>query len=104
MILQNWERVGRVIISCTTETCNEGEHGCYEYSDDGYECKRVNKTTMLRFPHTKHGPHLNDEMVRVLQPLAEEWAGLPLNLSTVYGIRRYLGGGWMAAHVDRLGN
>lgn len=60
-----------------------------------------NVITMTRYPHWMEA--LGDEMVRTLQPIAEEWAGLPLNISNIYGIRRYLNGGYMTAHVDRIG-
>ena len=38
-----------------------------------------------------------------LLPLAEKWAGTKLVFNNNYGIRRYLRGGKMLCHVDKLG-
>ena len=35
--------------------------------------------------------------------IAEEWSGIKLNPTAVYGIRRYLRGAWMGAHIDSFG-
>ena len=37
-----------------------------------------------------------------LQPLAESWAGVPLEHTYTYGVRRYTNGSWLASHVDRF--
>ena len=37
-----------------------------------------------------------------LKSVAEEWAGIQLDLSTVYGVRRYRRGAKLALHVDKL--
>ena len=46
---------------------------------------------------------LKEDIDVKLGPLAEQWAGVPLALSSVYGIRRYTRGAWLAAHTDREG-
>ena len=45
---------------------------------------------------------VNQEVGRGLLKLAEEWSGLELELSTVYGPRRYRRDARLALHVDRL--
>ena len=40
--------------------------------------------------------------MEVLHPLAEEWSSMKLLGSSVYGIRRYKTGSWLATHVDRM--
>ena len=37
-----------------------------------------------------------------LQPLLESWAGVPLEHTYTYGVRRYTNGSWLASHVDRF--
>lgn len=49
---------------------------------------------------------LSDEMrsmiLRYLTPLLEEWVGLPLEASAVYGIREYQTGATLDMHADRI--
>eukprot|EP01048_Picozoa_sp_COSAG05_P011615 COSAG05_NODE_1106_length_5866_cov_2.199584_3_plen_64_part_00 len=35
-----------------------------------------------------------------LQPLAEAWSGVDLDISTVYGLRVYVNGSTMTSHTD----
>lgn len=45
---------------------------------------------------------LNDEVLRELQPLHEEWAGVALEPSVAYGLRVYQTGSSLTMHTDRL--
>ena len=36
-----------------------------------------------------------------IRPLAESWAGVRLEHTSTYGIRRYTNGSWLISHVDR---
>lgn len=42
------------------------------------------------------------QVLAELKPLMEEWAGVPLEPVTVYGIRTYLPGAMLAMHRDRI--
>ena len=44
---------------------------------------------------------LKDTILEFLHPLAEKWSGLKLLGTSVYGIRRYRNGSWLATHVDK---
>ena len=46
---------------------------------------------------------LSLQIRETLRPLAEEWSGTRLQYSTIYGIRRYLDGGYIDGHVDKQG-
>ena len=37
-----------------------------------------------------------------LQGILENWTGIPLEPSRVYGIRRYKEGAWLMMHTDRI--
>ena len=36
-----------------------------------------------------------------IRPLAESWAGVRLEHTSTYGIRRYTNGSWLISHIDR---
>lgn len=42
------------------------------------------------------------EISEILNPIAEKWAGVPLEPTAVYGIRRYKRGAVLYAHLDKL--
>ena len=44
---------------------------------------------------------LKDTILESLHPLAEQWSGVRLLGTSVYGIRRYRAGSWLATHVDK---
>ena len=37
-----------------------------------------------------------------IQPLVEEWTGIPLEFTALYGIREYYRGSELRKHVDRV--
>merc|ERR1712105_544516 len=43
-----------------------------------------------------------DTILSTLQPMAEDWSGVSLVGTSVYGIRRYMAGAWLAADVDQM--
>ncbi len=56
---------------------------------------------MLMYPLYEHEIRMIADFLR---PLAEEWSGVArLEMTAVYGIRRYLQGGRVGAHVDTPG-
>merc|ERR1712080_266500 len=48
------------------------------------------------------GAEVKEMMEEVLRPMAEEWAGIELVMSRIYGVRRYRRGATLALHLDRL--
>jgi prolyl 4-hydroxylase len=44
---------------------------------------------------------VREQIFKTLGPRAEQWAGLKLAPTSVYGIRRYRSGALLATHVDR---
>ena len=47
---------------------------------------------------------LKAEVVRVIQPLAEEWSSQKLQFSILYGFRRYVRGNRLLCHTDKSSN
>ena len=45
---------------------------------------------------------LSNEIMRDLQPLHEEWSGVPLKPSNAYGLRIYRPGNTLTMHTDKL--
>ena len=45
---------------------------------------------------------LSELLFKTLGPLAEEWAGLKLRPTSIYGIRRYLNNSALMSHIDRV--
>jgi len=73
---------------------------CQDLVEDKKECKvpRHSKKQLI-MPLT---PQLKDTLMEALHPIAEAWAGMRLLGSSVYGIRRYTRGAWLATHLDQL--
>jgi hypothetical protein len=74
---------------------------CYtiEYTD--FECNLNKSGGLTRFHPLDEVP--TKQIAHALLPMAEEWIGRKLSISAVYGIRRYLRGAYLAAHVDKMG-
>ena len=73
---------------------------CQNLVEDKKECKvPKHSKKQLIIPMT---PQLKDTLMENLHPLAEAWAGMRLLGSSVYGIRRYTRGAWLATHLDQL--
>lgn len=74
-----------------------------------YNCFRLDPATGERIEKrsvevigVRDAAAVKQRIMDQLRPLAEEWTGIELIGSAVYGIRRYLRGSWLALHVDRL--
>ena len=52
-------------------------------------------------PKFYHQPELNRRTLAELQPILEEWAGIPLKIGQSYGVRVYQNGSTLVCHVDR---
>lgn len=48
-----------------------------------------------------HDAEFNQQLLRELKPLHEEWSGMELQESRCYGIRVYQPGSYLYNHVDR---
>ena len=46
--------------------------------------------------------YCQDTILETLHPMLEDWSGVSLLGSSVYGVRRYNTGAWLATHLDRL--
>ena len=72
---------------------------CQVLVEDDDECRSEHSAKQEMIPLDSQ---LKDTILSTLQPMAEEWAGVPLAGTSVYGIRRYKDGAWLAAHVDQM--
>merc|ERR1711953_365259 len=73
---------------------------CQKLLEDKRECSLPEHSgKQLILPMTNQ---LKDTILETLHPLAESWAGVRLLGTSVYGIRRYRAGSWLATHVDKL--
>lgn len=70
----------------------------YPVGSTGINTHAVNTTMVsldLDFPE-------KDRIAALIQPLVEEWAGMPLVFTSFYGIREYHRGAELRMHVDRV--
>jgi len=83
------------------EPCNAevAPFNCQQLIQDRRECRVDNAGRTKLLPL---GQVLRDTLAEALHPIAERWARVPLLSSSVYGIRRYRHGAWLATHTDRL--
>jgi len=73
---------------------------CQKLLEDKKECKvptHSKKQLILPLPG-----QLKETLMETLHPMAEAWSGLRLHGSSVYGIRRYTNGAWLATHLDQI--
>ena len=62
-----------------------------------------NNTQVLIIEQSPYYALIEKEILSSLQPILESWSGQKLSQDhVVYGIRRYLRGASLMAHVDRL--
>eukprot|EP00927_Polykrikos_kofoidii_P037762 TRINITY_DN31988_c0_g1_i1.p1 TRINITY_DN31988_c0_g1~~TRINITY_DN31988_c0_g1_i1.p1 ORF type:complete len:548 (+),score=75.32 TRINITY_DN31988_c0_g1_i1:62-1645(+) len=62
-----------------------------------YEFANTSLVSLENDPHEKH--LLGSQFI---QPLIEEWVGMPLEFTSFYGIREYYRGSELRMHVDRV--
>jgi hypothetical protein len=92
----------RVLPRMVRERCeNEGSViNCQEIHESGGESflRVVRRTFMMEL-----GPEVLESVQKELQAAAEAWAGIRLEHTSTYGVRRYTNNSWLVAHMDRLG-
>lgn len=64
--------------------------------DDSRKIIHLNRTLMLTLDSDDY-----KRVVHELWPLAEAWAGVELEFTSVYGIRRYLNNSALISHIDK---
>ena len=72
---------------------------CQVLVEDEDECRTEHSARQEVIPLDDQ---LKDTILSTLLPMAEDWAGVSLSGTSVYGIRRYKAGSWLAAHVDQM--
>ena len=53
-------------------------------------------------PYFIHQPELNQKVLRELQPMHEQWSGVPLKGATAYGLRAYRNNSVLFMHIDKM--
>ena len=83
------------------ETCfpSVTAFNCQVMVEDEDECRIEHSAKQELIPLDSQ---LKDTILSTLQPMAEDWSGVSLVGTSVYGIRRYKAGAWLAAHVDQM--
>ena len=99
--VQLWRRLEteykQALSGLVVEQCEPSVINCQVTADLGTECAaRQDRRTLI----TQLSPALLESVSRTLLPLAEQWAGLKLEHTATYGVRRYNNGSWLSAHVD----
>ena len=61
----------------------------------------IHLSAKKEFHHSPHSEGVQQRLREDIQPLAEAWAGVSLEHTSTYGIRRYTNGSWLIAHIDR---
>jgi len=84
-----------------SETCMPSitAFNCQVLVEDYEECRSEHNNRQQVIPLDSQ---LKDTILSTLQPMGEDWAGVSLTGTSVYGIRRYKNGSWLAAHVDQM--
>ncbi len=81
-----------------TERCPKSAHqNCDRISEGKKEVKANSAIMNVLEPRV-----FKETLGESLRPILEEWSGVELELTEVYGIRRYREGAWLQLHVDRL--
>ena len=80
------------------EICTPGLNNCTNLVINDEECQEIPVTTMQvqELPDS-----IKTKIGAGLLEMAERWSGIKLELSSVYGIRRYLRGSYLGTHVDK---
>ena len=65
--------------------------------EDSRRIIRLNRTMLLTLDSETY-----KRVVMELLPLAEDWAGVQLEFTSIYGVRRYLNNSALISHVDRF--
>jgi hypothetical protein len=60
-----------------------------------------NMKSDVHTPRWIHMPALNQRMHVAMKPRLEAWAGVPLDLGQIYGLRVYTNGSTLVNHIDR---
>ena len=60
-----------------------------------------NMRSDMHTPRWIHMHALNQRVHVAMKPLLEEWAGIPLDLGQIYGLRVYTNGSTLVNHIDR---
>jgi len=98
MLLWEFERQKSLMVQ---EPITHGIINCVKIVE--MENKRQSRLQDLRRTFmTKLSPYVSYQLTDKLLPLAEEWANVKLEFTSLYGIRRYTNGSELAAHVDRF--
>ncbi|XP_023347431.1 uncharacterized protein LOC111716224 [Eurytemora carolleeae] len=72
---------------------------CQMLVDDGKECKsQHNEKELIKTINAE----LQDTILQSLLEEGEQFSGLSLIGTSVYGIRRYRAGAWLASHLDHM--
>ena len=64
--------------------------------EDSRKMIKINRTLLLTLDSDDY-----KRVVHELWPMAEAWAGVELEFTSVYGIRRYLNNSALISHIDR---
>ena len=65
--------------------------------EDSRKMIKINRTLLLNLDSDDY-----KRVVHELWPMAEAWAGVELEFTSVYGIRRYLNNSALISHIDRF--
>ena len=77
------------------------KHLSVRKSSESFSHKPGSTTPKALLPSFISQHALNDEVMRELRPIAEEWAGVQLVEGQAYGVRVYKNGSTLVNHVDR---
>ena len=58
---------------------------------------KLNRTLMIELKN-----EISEKMFKILGPIAEEWSGVKLKPTSVYGLRRYLNNSALISHIDKV--
>ena len=79
--------------SASPEICIESGH---------INCDHMDSRPKVEMLTVNHTLIINSEVGEYLKETAENWSKVPLELTSIYGVRKYRRGATLALHVDKL--
>lgn len=97
MILTEYEEMKKR--PTTPEACEPSVINCQKIYESDEKCFTT-ENSKIYMMWLSEG--VQQRLREDIQPLAEAWAGVSLEHTSTYGIRRYTNGSWLIAHIDRF--
>ena len=97
MILTEYEEMKKA--PTTPEPCEPSVINCQRIYEAENKCFTTENSKIYMMMLSEG---VQSRLREDMRPLAENWAGVGLEHTSTYGIRRYTNGSWLISHIDRF--